>query len=76
VTEPADDLERPLAPQALKRLGPVNSGQMYGFVVPPTLGGPLSVENLHIVDAITYLTARVWQGGIRVDDPMSDYDNS
>jgi len=62
--------ERALPPQALERLGPVNSHQVYGFVLPPVLGGPISVDNLRITDAHTYLTLQAQQSEVAVSDPV------
>jgi len=68
--EPEDVSEQPLPPQALERLGPVNSHQVYGFVLPPALGGPISVDNLRITDAHTYLTLQAQQSEVAVSDPV------
>lgn len=70
VEGPEDASERPLPPQALERLGPVNSDQVYGFILPPALGGTISVDNLRITDAHTYLTLQAQQGDITVSDPV------
>ncbi|WP_103062797.1 GAD-like domain-containing protein [Actinomyces qiguomingii] len=70
VEGPEDVSERALPPQALERLGPVDAGQVYGFVLPPVLGGPIGVDNLRITDAHTYLTLQAQQGEITVSDPV------
>lgn len=70
VEGPEDNAERALPPQALERLGPINSHQVYGFVLPPALGGPISVDNLRITDAHTYLTLQAQQNDITVSDPV------
>ncbi|MBW3068923.1 DUF1851 domain-containing protein [Actinomyces sp. 594] len=68
--EPEDVSERALPPQALTRLGPVSSDQVYGFILPPALGGPISVDNLRITDAHTYLTLQAQQSDITISDPV------
>ncbi|NDR53558.1 T6SS immunity protein Tdi1 domain-containing protein, partial [Actinomyces sp. 565] len=70
VEDPEDASERALPPQALARLGPVSSDQVYGFVLPPVLGGPISVDNLRITDAHTYLTLQAQQSDITISDPV------
>ncbi|PHP52456.1 GAD-like domain-containing protein [Actinomyces ruminis] len=70
VEEPEGDDGKPLPAQALGRLGPVDAGQVYGFVLPPVMGGSISVDNLRIVDAFSYLTLQAQQGDITISDPV------
>lgn len=70
IYEPEGVDGKPLPPQALERLGPVDAGQEYGFVLPPVMGGPISVDNLRIVDAYSYLTLQAQQGDITISDPV------
>ncbi|MBW3068922.1 DUF1851 domain-containing protein, partial [Actinomyces sp. 594] len=70
VEDPEDASERALPPQALTRLGPVRADQVYGFILPPALGGPISVDNLRITDAHTYLTLQAQQSDITISDPV------
>lgn len=72
LTTALDEHGRPLPPQALERLGPLRADQVYGFTLPPALGGALSVDNLHIIDAATYLTLQAQQTTITVCDPVGD----
>lgn len=67
---PEDEDWRPLPPQALERLGPVGADQVYGFVLPPVLGGTISVDNLRVMDARAYLTLQAQQGEITIADPV------
>ena len=81
ITGPAfhsvDDLKngrgRPVRPQALKRLGPVGVDEIYGFTLPPVLGGTISVDNLRIVKAESYLTLQAQQAQIHIDDPIGSH---
>ncbi|PHP52457.1 GAD-like domain-containing protein [Actinomyces ruminis] len=68
--EPEGDDGKPLPAQALERLGPVDAGQVYGFVLPPVMGGAISVDNLRVVDAYSYLTLQAQQGDITISDPV------
>ncbi|SPT53536.1 GAD-like domain [Actinomyces bovis] len=67
---PDDEGGRPLPSQALERLGPLGVDEVYGFVLPVVLGGSLSVDNLRIVNAFTYLSLQAQQDEIAISDPV------
>ncbi|WP_180272240.1 T6SS immunity protein Tdi1 domain-containing protein [Actinomyces ruminis] len=48
----------------------MGADQVYGFVLPPVLGGAISVDNLRVMDARTYLTLQAQQGEITIADPV------
>ncbi|SPT53533.1 Domain of uncharacterised function (DUF1851) [Actinomyces bovis] len=70
LTSALDADSRPLMPQALERLGPLGVDEVYGFVLPVVLGGSLSVDNLRIVNAFTYLSLQAQQDEIAISDPV------
>ncbi|WP_028478391.1 GAD-like domain-containing protein [Nocardia sp. CNY236] len=47
--------DRGLFKRVLKRLGPVDSETMYGFVPVPALGGTMMPENIEILDAEVHM---------------------
>lgn len=47
--------EKPLFDRALKKLGPVNRDEMYGFVPATALGGPAKLGNLQKLSIIEHL---------------------
>ena len=51
----SDDAERPLFDRAVKKLGVLNAGQMYGLVPALALGGSCDLKHLEKVDAVTHL---------------------
>ncbi|MGD9172130.1 MAG: GAD-like domain-containing protein [Candidatus Thiodiazotropha sp.] len=66
--------DKPLFPQALKKLGPLESDEVYGFEPALIAGGNLSVDNLAILNLDIHLTIlrqmappRVPFAGVNVD---------
>lgn len=49
-----DAQNRPLFQRCVKRLGVPGAGEMFGFVPALALGGPESLENVEVVDALTH----------------------
>lgn len=50
-----DDVEHPLFDRAAKRLGVLDTGQIYGLVPALALGGSCDLEHLEKVDAVTHM---------------------
>jgi len=61
-----DDLNRPLFDRAVKVLGPLEPGQMYGFEPAIVAGGQLRLENLRKVDAIPHFLVLAELGDRRI----------
>ena len=54
-----DESRKPLFERALKKLGKLESNQMYGFKLLPDLGGKKSIRNLDIVDLFIYADIQI-----------------
>jgi hypothetical protein len=50
-----DDNNRPLFDRAVKKLGLLDAGQIYGLVPALALGGSCDLEHLEKVDAVTHM---------------------
>ena len=51
-----DESDKPLFKRALKKLGPLESHEMYGFVPAVSLGGKKLLKNLQKVDILVHLS--------------------
>jgi len=61
-----DESGRPLFQRALKKLGPLKPGEIYGFVPAPVLGGRPDLAHVQKVDAVTYLVMLAQMGERKV----------
>ena len=61
-----DDRDHPLFDKALKRVGALGPGEMYGFVPALVAGGRLSLEHVQKVDAVTHLLMLAQLGERRI----------
>lgn len=59
---------KPMFKRALKALGPLAAGQVYGFVPLLSLGGPRRVENLKIVPALEHMALLAGAAPVRMVD--------
>lgn len=65
-----DDQQKPLFDRALKKLGPLQPHEVYGFVPLPALGGACELKYLQKVEAATYMDLLAQSTPMRV---MPDY---
>lgn len=66
-----DIKERPLFVPALKKLGPLQHDEIYGFFPALVLGGPATLEHLHTVKAVEHLVMLAQLDELRVMETPS-----